>query len=342
MVTLNATVQKKQPVLSVEDLHVEFSTMGGPSIAAVRGVSLSVNKGECLAIVGESGCGKSVTALSLLGLIPRRLASVRGQAYLNGRDIFRLTEKEWRDVRGREIAIVFQNPMSSFNPLLTVGDHLIEIIRRHRGLSATEARPEAINLLDLVGIPSAARRLTDYPHQMSGGMLQRIMIAMGIACRPSVLIADEPTTALDVTVQAQILRVLDDLRCKLDMALIMITHDVGVVASIADRVAVMYFGNIVEQGSVDVLFHSPAHPYTRALYRSRPMIDESATRRLTAIPGNPPRLGSNVVGCAFASRCERTIDQCRVVPKLIQVREAHESACWVVDRSPTDFARMSK
>ncbi len=317
-------------LLEVQDLTVRFHTLDG-TVHAVNGVSFDLREGDTLGIVGESGCGKSVSVLSLLRLIPEppgRIAA--GRALFRGRDLLTLDEERIRAIRGREIAMVFQDPMSSLNPVLTIGHQLSEPLRVHLGLSERAARERAIELLALVGIPQAARRFSDYPHQFSGGMRQRVMIAMALACGPSVLIADEPTTALDVTIQAQIIELVKDLRDRLGMAVIWITHDLGVIAGLAANVIVMYAGYIVERGPVDEIFEHPRHPYTRALLRSLPRVDRPSGGRLSAIPGLPPDLLALPRGCPFARRCSSATERCRCEnPPLNGPIKDHQVACWL-------------
>jgi oligopeptide/dipeptide ABC transporter ATP-binding protein len=315
------------PVLSVRDLQTHFFTRDGV-VRAVDGVSFEVEEGRVLGIVGESGCGKSVTALSIMGLIPKPPAKiVGGEVLWQGRDLTELAERELEDVRGKEIAMIFQDPMTSLNPTLTIGTQLTETIRRHEDVSRAAARVRAAELLDEVGIPNPKQRLDDYPHRLSGGMRQRVMIAIAISCDPALLIADEPTTALDVTVQAQILDLLEDLRRSHDMAMILITHDMGVVAEAADDVLVMYAGQIVEQAPVLELFDHPEHPYTEALLGALPQVEAAGVRerRLTAIPGRPPDLKDPPPACRFAPRCKYAgHDACSTrMPELREIRPGH-------------------
>jgi peptide/nickel transport system ATP-binding protein/oligopeptide transport system ATP-binding protein len=316
------------PVLDVRGLKTVFQTRGG-EIHAVNSVSFDLRPGELLGVVGESGSGKSVTMMSLIGLLPSPPAEVReGQVLLDGRDILRITPAELRDVRGAEIGFIFQDPMTSLNPVFTVGNQLMEPLRRHMGMSKAQAEVRAAELLDLVGIPDAKRRLKDYPHQFSGGMRQRVMIAIALACDPKVLIADEPTTALDVTIQAQILELVRDLRRKLGMAIVWITHDLGVIAGIADRVMVMYGGQVVEQAPVKELFADPRHPYTRALLKTIPHLAGGRQKRLEVIQGQPPILGAAPTACPFHPRCEQAFDRCRVEnPQRRPVGQGHDVAC---------------
>jgi oligopeptide/dipeptide ABC transporter ATP-binding protein len=322
-------------MLAVDDLRTQFFTREG-AVRAVDGISFSVDKGETLGIVGESGCGKSVTALSIMGLLPKPPAKiVSGSIEFDGRDLTKLSERQLEDVRGREIAMIFQDPMTSLNPTLRIGTQITEVLDRHFGMSKDEQRRRAIELLEEVRIPRAAERLADYPHRFSGGMRQRVMIAIALACNPKLLIADEPTTALDVTVQAQVLDLLEDLRQEHDMALILITHDMGVVAEVADKVAVMYAGQIVEQAGGEALFDRPEHPYTEALLGSLPELEGENVRegRLVAIPGRPPDLIEPPAACRFAARCPYAgaQDTCRSVePQLREIRPGH----WVRSEHP--------
>ncbi len=321
-------------LLEVNDLHTHFFTREGV-VRAVDGVSFSLEKGKTLGIVGESGCGKSVTALSIMGLIPRPQAKiVSGSVAYDGRDLTNLSEKKLEDLRGREIAMIFQDPMTSLNPTLTIGTQITETIRRHYDVPKSQARKKAIELLEEVRIPRAAERLDDYPHRFSGGMRQRVMIAIALSCDPNLLIADEPTTALDVTVQASVLDLLDDLRAEHDMAMILITHDMGVVAETADDILVMYAGQVVEHASTLDLFDRPEHPYTEALLGALPQIEGEGIRegRLTAIPGRPPDLIDPPQACRFAPRCPHAGgDSCTErMPELRELRKNH----WVRSAHP--------
>jgi len=315
------------PVLSVDDLTVEFRGAGG-WVTAVRNVSFEVGERECLGIVGESGSGKSVSALSILRLHARassRMSS--GRILFRGRDLLTLPERELRAIRGRDIAMIFQDPMSSLNPVLTIADQIIEPLRLHQGLSRTAARKRAIELLDLVRIPDAARRVDEYPHRLSGGMRQRVVIAIAIACQPKLLIADEPTTALDVTVQQQILQLLKELQSELNMSVALITHDLGVIAEFADRVVVMYAGQVVESSPVEVLFTQPLHPYTQGLLAAIPRLDGD-TGRLSSIPGSIPDPAQHVPGCRFSPRCPQALPECHVsAPALTEVDGRRLSRC---------------
>jgi peptide/nickel transport system ATP-binding protein len=321
-----------KPLLEIENLRTHFYTSDG-IVRAVDGVSYSVNAGETLAVVGESGCGKSVTAMSILRLLPSPPARiVSGSIRFDGRDLLAIGEDEMRHIRGNEISMIFQEPMTSLNPVLTVGRQIAETLELHQGLAAGPAHDRAVEMLDLVRIPDPARRAGEYPHQLSGGMRQRVMIAMALACNPKLLIADEPTTALDVTIQAQILELMLDLKRKIGAAIILITHDLGVVAETAQRVVVMYAGRKVEEASVEALFDRPRHPYTLGLMGSIPRLGsagDDARPRLTEIPGIVPRLTQPIAGCAFAERCSFVIDRCRVeAPPLETCGPDHLSACW--------------
>lgn len=327
------------PVLEVSDLQTVFSSRR-TKIYAVNGVSFHVNRGELLGVVGESGSGKSVTMMSVMKLLPTPPAEiVSGKVRLGGRELLSLDPRQLRKVRGGEVGFVFQDPMTSLNPVLTVGYQLTEPLRTHLGLSRKEARKRAIELLSLVGIPSPQDRINDHPHQFSGGMRQRVMIAIALACRPKLLIADEPTTALDVTIQAQILELIKKLRQEVGMSIIWITHDLGVVAGIADRVMVMYGGLVVEIAAVDDLYARPGHPYTRALLETLPRADGESQERLKSVGGQPPHLTTFPTSCPFAPRCPHAFSRCRSErPPLMSVGEGHEVACWwdVTNRRPRD------
>jgi peptide/nickel transport system ATP-binding protein len=313
------------PILKVKGLSVSFRTEDG-RVSAVDQVDLQVADGEVLAVVGESGCGKSVTAMSLAGLLPRS-ATVEGSVQLDGVELIGADKRTLRSIRGREIAYIFQEPMTSLNPVFTVGYQIGEVLRVHNGLSRSAARKRSVELLKLVGIPSAERRVDDYPHQLSGGMRQRVMIAMALITRPEILIADEPTTALDVTVQAQILELLKKLQAELGMSIIFVTHDLGVVSGLCDRVQVMYAGRIMETADTQTLFLRPRHPYTKALQRSIPALQPKG-RELYTIQGMPPDLSKPITGCAFAPRCEYAVDYCRTIdPKLVPVDKVQATAC---------------
>ena len=318
----------RAPLLAVEDLRVQFWT-GSGTVYAVNGISFEVAAGETLGIVGESGCGKSVTALALLGLLPRAGRVKAGNARLEGRELLRLKDRELRRLRGRQIAMIFQDPMTSLNPVLTIGRQLREPLETHFGLSRKEATARAAELIDRVGIPSAQARISDYPHQFSGGMRQRAMIAMALACEPKLLIADEPTTALDVTIQAQILTLLRELVAEEDTALILITHDLGVVAGMCERVNVMYAGMFMETGSAEQLFEHPRHPYTLGLLQSVPRLDAARRAKLQPIEGAPRNMLQPPSACPFQPRCRYEVEQSsQEVPQLRQIEPGHMVACF--------------
>jgi peptide/nickel transport system ATP-binding protein/oligopeptide transport system ATP-binding protein len=318
------------PVLEVSDLRTVFHTSEG-TVRAVNGVSFRIGAGELLGVVGESGSGKSVTMMSLMKLLPMPPAEiVSGRVMFGGRDLALVEASELRHVRGKEIGFVFQDPMTSLNPVFNVGFQIMEPLREHLGMTKAEARARAVELLELVGIPSAADRLKDYPHQFSGGMRQRVMIAIALACDPKLLIADEPTTALDVTIQAQIIDLVKDLRRELGMGIVWITHDLGVVAGIADRVAVMYGGFIVEHAPVEALYADPKHPYTQALLETLPDLKGARSERLLSIKGQPPNLMATPTSCPFAPRCRHAFDRCLTEnPPLRSLGHGHEAACWL-------------
>jgi len=318
----------REPLLTVDDLHVQFGTSRG-LVYAVNGISFDIAPGETLGIVGESGCGKSVTSLALLGILARNGRVTRGTAMFGGRDLLAMKDDELRTIRGRDIAMIFQDPMTSLNPVLTIGRQLREPLEAHFGMDREQADKRSVELLDQVGIPGARNRLEDYPHQFSGGMRQRAMIAMALACEPKVLIADEPTTALDVTIQAQILELLKTLVAERDTALIMITHDLGVVAGMCERVNVMYAGMFVETGSASRLFAQPRHPYTLGLLQSVPRIDAGRRQQLMPIPGAPRNMLSPPAECPFAPRCRYEVEQSRQeVPRLVEIEPGHHVACF--------------
>ncbi len=317
-------------ILEVKGLKTQFFTQDG-IVHAVNGISYTVDEGETLGIVGESGCGKSVSVLSVMRLIPQPPGKiVGGQVIFEGRDLLKLSEDEMRQVRGNKISMVFQDPMTSLNPVLTIARQMTEGMELHLGLDHQQARKRAIELLEMVNIPQAKDRIDDYPHQFSGGMRQRVMIAMGLSCNPQLLIADEPTTALDVTIQAQILDLVRDLKQKIGMAIIWITHDLGIIAGLADRVAVMYAGYIIESAPVKEIYGDPRHPYTLGLLGSIPRLDAERKKKLTPIEGFPPDLIEPDPGCPFAPRCRFAIEQCMVEnPTLQPVALNHYVACWV-------------
>jgi len=329
------------PLLQVRNLRTQFFTQDGV-VQAVNDVSFEVNEGETLGIVGESGCGKSVTMLSIMRLIPQPPGKiVGGQVLFEGKDLLKLSDDDMRRVRGNRIAMIFQDPMTSLNPVLTIGQQISEAVVLHLKLNRKQARKRTIELLEMVGISDAAARVDDYPHQFSGGMRQRVMIAMGLSCNPNLLIADEPTTALDVTIQAQIVDLVKNLKNEFRMAVIWITHDLGVVAGLADRVIVMYAGFIIEKSSVKELYRDPRMPYTLGLLRSIPRLDETRQTRLTPIQGLPPDLIKLPAGCPFSPRCPFVIDRCLSErPLLAQAgTEQHLAACWVDVTNGRDPAR---
>jgi oligopeptide/dipeptide ABC transporter ATP-binding protein len=313
-------------LLEVIDLSIEFQTDNG-NVQAVRGISFALDEGEILGMVGESGCGKSVSTLALLGLIqsPGRITS--GKIMYQGKDLLQLSNKEWRTIRGNEIAMIFQDPMTSLNPFLRISDQLMEVLSLHTSLSNHDARKRCIEVLEAVGIPDPTSRMDAYPHQFSGGMRQRVMIAMALAAKPKILLADEPTTALDVTIQDQILDVLAELQEKEGVSILFITHDLGVVASICNRVQVMYAGKIVESASTDALFSQPRHPYTKGLLASVPRLDQPP-HSLKGIPGQPPILLPPPPGCAFAPRCFASTDRCYEAQPDTQTIDKHDIACF--------------
>lgn len=319
-------------LLEVKGLETQFKTRAG-NVHAVNSVSFSLKEGETLGIVGESGCGKSVSMMSLLRLIPSPPGKVTaGEALFHGRDLLKMSDDEIRKIRGSKISFVFQDPMTSFNPVMTIGDQVAEPWRLHTGASRAEARERAVRYLELVGIPNAKDRLNSYPHEFSGGMRQRVMIAMSLICEPEILIADEPTTALDVTIQAQIVELVRELQQKLNMAIIWITHDLGIIAGLADRVSVMYGGYVVETAPVRELYKNPRHPYTAGLLGSLPRMDEDAGHRLTSIEGLPPVLLQKPAFCPFHDRCPVAMERCHHEnPGLVPVGEKeHQAACWVI------------
>ncbi|HIX44367.1 MAG TPA: ABC transporter ATP-binding protein [Candidatus Kurthia intestinigallinarum] len=324
-------VAAREKVLEVHNLHVTFKTFGG-EVKAVRGVSFDLYKGETLAIVGESGCGKSVTSNAIMGLIPQPPGRIEnGQIVYNGKDLSKMPKKALRKIQGMDISMIFQDPMTALNPTLTIGEQLTEGIRTHHGLSKDEAKKRAIEMLNLVGIPNPEERLKQYAHQFSGGMRQRIVIAIALICEPDVLIADEPTTALDVTIQAQILELFASIQERMGISIILITHDLGVVAKIADRIAVMYAGQIIEIGTKRDIFYRNTHPYTRGLLNSVPRLD-LLEEELKPIDGTPPDLFDPPVGCGFAARCPFAMDVCEhVEPPATYITEEHRSYCWQQD-----------
>ncbi|AKP76459.1 MULTISPECIES: ABC transporter ATP-binding protein [Priestia] len=326
-----------EKIIRIKNLHVQFSTYGG-QVQAVRGVSFDLHKGETLAIVGESGCGKSVTSQSIMRLIPTppgRITS--GSILFKDQDLTKLSEKKMRDIRGADISMIFQDPMTALNPTLRVGEQIAENIMQHENISKEKAKEKAFEMLELVGIPNPKERLKQYPHEFSGGMRQRIVIAMALVCNPEVLIADEPTTALDVTIQAQILELFKDIQQKTDVSIVLITHDLGVVAQVADRVAVMYAGKIVEIGTRRDIFYTPQHPYTKGLLRSVPRLDLYESE-LVPIAGSPPDLFAPPSGCSFAPRCPYVMEVCdRMYPTSTKLKESHQVHCWLQDERAQKF-----
>jgi len=323
-------LSEKPVVLDIQDLRTEFYTQDGV-VHAVNGISYSLREGETLGIVGESGCGKSVSMLSVMRLLPEPPAKIGGKGiYFHGKNLLEVSDEEMRNIRGSQIAMIFQDPMTSLNPVLTIGHQLMEPLQTHLDMDDDEAEKRAAEILSLVGIPEAADRLKDYPHQFSGGMRQRVMIAIGLACNPSLLIADEPTTALDVTIQAQIVDIVKRLREQFGMSLIWITHDLGVIAGLAERILVMYAGFVVEDAPIEDLYATPRHPYTAALLRSLPRVDSSERRKLKVIEGLPPDLVALPQGCPFAARCDFVKEKCRTEnPPLVEYAPKHMAACWV-------------
>jgi peptide/nickel transport system ATP-binding protein len=326
-----------RPLLEVENLQTHFGTIDGV-VRAVEGLSFHINAGETVAIVGESGCGKSVTSMSILRLIPDPPGRIAGAIRFEGRNLLDVPEPEMRQIRGKDISMIFQEPMTSLNPVLTVGKQIGETVQLHEGLSWKDAEAKAVEMLTLVGIPAPGRRVREYPHQLSGGMRQRVMIAMALACNPKLLIADEPTTALDVTIQAQILDLMRDLKTRLGSAIMLITHDLGVVAEMAQRVVVMYAGRKVEEGTAEAVFLNPQHPYTRGLLGAVPKLGSSLNHvgrtKLTEIPGQVPSLRQRIVGCPFAGRCSMVTEQCRsIAPAVEEKMPGHFVACHYAERS---------
>ncbi|HLR01264.1 MAG TPA: ABC transporter ATP-binding protein [Virgibacillus sp.] len=322
-------------ILELNDLHISFDTYGG-EVQAVRGVNLELKKGETLAIVGESGSGKSVTSKEITRLNPRPQCRVKsGEILFEGNDLTKYSNRQLQGIRGKEISMIFQDPMTTLNPTMTIGKQITEGLRKHQNMRGQEAKKRAIELLELVKIPNADARFKQYPHQFSGGMRQRAVIATALACNPKVLIADEPTTALDVTIQAQILDLMRDLQDELDTSIIIITHDLGVVANVAQRVAVMYGGKVIETGLVDEVFYQPRHPYTWGLLSSMPRMT-SKHSELLSIPGTPPDLNNPPKGCPFAPRCPHAMDVCiNNMPNHNPLSDTHTAACWLTDdRAP--------
>ena len=332
-------------LLNVKDLAVGFHTYRG-DIHAVRGVSFSVNEGEIIGIVGESGCGKSVTSHAIMGLLPEENSFIaKGSINFAGKNLVNLSNEEWRKIRGKDIAMIFQDPMTSLNPVLTIGYQLMESIRIHSNMNNAEIRSEAIKLLQAVGISAPEERLQRYPHEFSGGMRQRVMIAMALAGRPKLLIADEPTTALDVTIQAQIMELLKKLRKELNMSIILISHDLGVIAGICDRVNVMYAGEIAETGTASEIFHNPQHPYTKGLLKALPKINANRQEKLAVIDGQPPDLLYEVKGCGFFPRCEYAMKVCQEYrPDLEKINNENKHCvrCWLLEKKRQEGGNLDE
>ncbi|GIO39147.1 oligopeptide transport ATP-binding protein OppD [Paenibacillus antibioticophila] len=318
-----------EPILQVKDLHVSFQVKGG-EVKAVRGMNFEVGKGETVAIVGESGSGKSVTAQTIMRLIPSPPSIIKqGEILFQGQDMLKKTNKQMESVRGKDIGMIFQDPMTSLNPTIKVGKQITEVLIKHQKMSAAQAKQEGIEMLKLVGIKNAEARFNQYPHEFSGGMRQRVMIAIALACRPSLLIADEPTTALDVTIQAQIMDVMKEMQQRLGTSIILITHDLGVVAGMCDRVIVMYAGEVVETGTKWEIFKNPQHPYTKGLLRSMPRLDQKKGEPLIPIIGTPPDLIKPPIGCPFAARCDQAMKICeRIDPSATVFSDTHSARCW--------------
>ena len=330
-----------EKLLEIKDEKRSFFTPAG-EVKALNGVSFSMNEGEVLGIVGESGSGKSVTAYSIMGLTAYPGKLIGGTIYFNGHQIEKMSEKEMRKIRGNEVSIIFQDPMTSLNPVYTIGNQITEVIRLHTGKSKKEAYDRAKELLELVGINEPTKRLKQYPHELSGGMRQRVMIAIALACEPKLLIADEPTTALDVTIQAQILELMQELRQKLGMSIIMITHDLGVVASMCERIAVMYAGHIVEYGTADEIFYEPKHEYTKGLINSIPKLSAQEIERLVPIEGQPVDLLNPPAGCPFAPRCANCMKIClREMPPKTELSDTHYSHCWLLQKEEFEKGETS-
>lgn len=330
-----------EKLLEIKDERLSFFTPAG-EVKALNGVSFSMNEGEVLGIVGESGSGKSVTAYSIMGLTAYPGKLIGGTIYFNGHQIEKMSEKEMRKIRGNEVSIIFQDPMTSLNPVYTIGNQITEVIRLHTGKSKKEAHDRAKELLELVGINEPTKRLKQYPHELSGGMRQRVMIAIALACEPKLLIADEPTTALDVTIQAQILELMQELRQKLGMSIIMITHDLGVVASMCERIAVMYAGHIVEYGTADEIFYEPKHEYTKGLINSIPKLSAQEIERLVPIEGQPVDLLNPPAGCPFAPRCANCMKIClREMPPKTELSDTHYSHCWLLQKEEFEKGETS-
>jgi len=323
-------------ILDVNDLEVSFKTYGG-EVKAVRGVDFHINQGEVLAIVGESGSGKSVTAQTIMGLLPKKTSRIKGGSVtFEGKEILGLPKKDMQNIKGSKIALISQDPMTSLNPTMKIGNQIAETIKKHTDLPKSQVKNRVIELLGLVGIPTPDKRYSQYPHELSGGMRQRVLIAIALSCEPQLIIADEPTTALDVTIQAQILDLLKDLQKRLDTSILIITHDLGVVAEVAQRISVMYAGVVVESGTVDEIFENPKHPYTWGLLNSIPKHNTGEKERLIPIEGSPPDLFAPPAGCPFAPRCEYAMEICvQNMPDAKQTSESHQARCWLNDpRAP--------
>ncbi|AZK46876.1 ABC transporter ATP-binding protein [Paenibacillus lentus] len=318
-----------EPILQVKDLHVSFQVKGG-EVKAVRGMNFEIGKGETVAIVGESGSGKSVTAQTIMRLIPSPPSIIKqGEVLFQGQDLLKKSIKQMEAIRGKDIGMIFQDPMTSLNPTIKIGKQITEVLVKHQNMSAAEAQAQAIEMLKLVGIKNAEARFNQYPHEFSGGMRQRAMIAIALACRPALLIADEPTTALDVTIQAQIMDVMKDMQQRLGTSIILITHDLGVVAGMCDRVIVMYAGEVVETGTKWEIFKNPQHPYTKGLLRSMPRLDQKKGEPLIPIIGTPPDLIKPPLGCPFAARCDQAMKICgRIDPEATVFSDTHTARCW--------------
>jgi peptide/nickel transport system ATP-binding protein len=325
---MNSESHRQQELLRIEKLYVRFKAGGKRLVTAVNGIDFQIKQGETVALVGESGCGKSVTSLSIMGLIPKNAGEIEGTILLNGKDLTQFTDRQMRAIRGNEVAMIFQEPMTSLNPVHKIGKQIGEVFKLHKNMSSMERRDQTIQMLKKVGIPRVDKVVDEYPHQLSGGMRQRVMIAMAMACNPSLLIADEPTTALDVTIQAQILELMNELKTLQKTAILLITHDLGVVAEMADRVMVMYYGQIVEQADVYTLFTNPKHPYTIGLLASIPNMEEEQTK-LQPIEGNVPGLGEVSQGCPFRSRCPQAFGQCAEQNPPLVDDGNHAVRCWL-------------
>lgn len=318
-------------LLEVNNLNVSYHTYAG-EVKSVRGISFELEKGECISIVGESGCGKTVTAKTIMGLIqiPPGEIKAESQILFNGKNILKFNKKEWQDYRGSDVSMIFQDPMTSLNPTMKIGRQITENLMKHKNMSKSEAKAEAVRMLELVDIPNPASRLNQFPHEFSGGMRQRAMIAIALACNPKILIADEPTTALDVTIQAQIIDLMKELQTKLGTSIILITHDLGVVADIAKKIIVMYAGKIIERGLSDEIFYNPQHPYTIALLKSVPRLDSDKKEELTSIFGTPPDLIAPPKGCPFVTRCKYCMTICREeMPDVTNITDSHKASCWL-------------